>query len=142
MSITRIEAYDPTDMSLLSSDISELNFGGVIRGRFCSQAAVIKPITEGTLTALALFLEDNGGYDHARFSYFNSNNWVSDIIPGDAHMSDAFTVNPGVSDMTTSDRGANLDPVDPGFIWLDVNIGLGSTIGTGTANYRFVFEYN
>jgi hypothetical protein len=142
MAIARIESYDPLDMTMLSSDISDINFGGVIRGRYCSQAVVIKPILEGDITALALFLEDKNGFNHARFDYYASKDAIQGIVPGGPQMSDYFVENPGVSDFITSDYGVSLDPDDPGFVWLDVNMGLGSTIGAGTINYRFVFEYN
>jgi hypothetical protein len=57
-------------------------------------------------------------------------------------MSDHFMADPGVSDFTTSDLGINMDNTNPEYIWLDAQIGQGSTIGAGTINYRFVFEYN
>lgn len=142
MSITRIESYDPIDGSLLSSDISSLDFGGIVRGRHCSQVAVIKPISEGTVTELELFLENNGGFSNAQFGYLAQADLVTGITPGDARLSDHFTENSGVSDFTTSDYGVMLDPNTPEYIWLDVQIGLGSAIGAGSVNYRFVFEYN
>lgn len=142
MSITRVEAYDPVDMSLLSSDITELDFGTIIRGGYCQQTAVIKPIVMGDISALSLFLEDNGGFNNVLFGCVKASEAISGIYPGDPRISDYFIADPGVSDFTTSDYGLSLNPVNPEYIWLDVNVGASSILGPGTANYRFVFEYN
>lgn len=142
MAITRVESYNPTDMSVISSDVTELDFGGIIKGKFCSQTAVIKPIIEGNITALALFLENNGGFDHARFNYYASHTVACDVVPGDPRLSDSFIVDNDVSDFSTSDDGVILDNATPEYIWLDVKVGTASAVGAGTANYRFVFEYN
>jgi hypothetical protein len=142
MSITRIESYDPNTGALLSSDISSLDFGGIIRGKHCSQLAVIKPITEGTVTELGLFLENNGSFNNAQFSFLSQQDLATGIQPGDVRVSNHFTQVTGVSDFTASDYGCMLDPTIPGYIWLDILVGLGSTIGAGSVNYRFVFEYN
>lgn len=142
MSITRIEAYDPDDMSLLSSDISSIDFGGIIRGKHCSKLATIKPIAEGTVTELELFLENNGGFNNARFSFYASSDGATGIQPGDARISDRFTQVTGISDFSSSDYGCILNPDLPEYVWLDALIGLGSTVGAGSINYRFVFEYN
>lgn len=142
MSITRIESYDPDDMSLISSDITSVDFGGIIRGKHCSKVCIVKPITEGTITELGLFLENNGGFSNAQFGFLGLSTLSSDITPGSAIMSDHFTENQDVSDFVTSDYGLMLTPETPGYIYLDAQIGLGSTIGSGTVNYRFVFEYN
>ena len=142
MSITRVESYDPVSMSRISSDISELDFGTIIRGGYCNQTAVIKPIVVGNMSALSLFLEDNGGFNHAIFGCVKAADPITGIYPGDPRISDYFITDPGVSDFTTSDYGLSLDPVNPEYIWLDLNVGSNSIVGAGTANYRFVFEYN
>jgi hypothetical protein len=142
MSITRVEAYNPFDMSLLSSDITGLNFGTIIKGSYCQHTAVIKPIIVGDMSALSIFLENNGGFNHAMFGCAKASDAITGIYPGDPRISDYFITDPGVSDFTTSDYGLSLDPIHPEYIWLDLNIGSNSIVGAGTANYRFVFEYN
>ena len=143
MSITRIDRYNPTNMGLAESDISGVNFGGVIRGNHCSAAVVIQPVLAGTVTQLALFLEDNGGLSNAAFGYLASKQKFSGIQPGGAQMSDHFTVVNDVSDFSSIDDGVSLDPNDPEYVWLDIAVGAGATLGVETGiNYRFVFEYN
>jgi hypothetical protein len=142
MAISRIETFNPIDMSQLLSDTSELSFGGIVRGNFCAQPVVIKPVLSGTITQLAFFLESTNGYTNSQFSYLASKTAFSNIQAGGPQMSNHFIADPGVSDFTTSDIGINLDPTDPEYIWLDAKIGLGSILGAGTINYRFVFEFN
>lgn len=142
MGISRVEAYDPITMGLLSSDITELDFGDITRGNYCSQAIVIKPILSGTITQLFMFLEDNGGYNNSEFGYFVDSEEFTGIQPGGSQLSDHFVPDPGVSDLTTSDYGAELDPTGIDFVWLDAYISTADSVGLGSLNYRFVFEYN
>jgi hypothetical protein len=142
MGITRVEEYNSVDMGVLSSDVSELNFGGIIRGKHCAKPSVIKPVLSGTITQLFLFLESNGGYNNAQFGYLASKTAYSDIQAGGAQISNHFVMASDVSDFSTSDRGLELDPIDPEYVWLDAQIGFGATIGLGAVNYRFVFEYS
>lgn len=143
MSITRIDRYDPTTMGLAQDGISQVDFGGVVRGKHCSSTVVIKPITAGTVTQLALFLEENGGLSNSAFGYLASQQKFSGIPAGGSEMSDHFTVTNNVSDFSSLSNGVSLNPNSPEYIWLDIQTGLGSTIGENTnINYRFVFEYN
>jgi len=142
MAISAIETFNPVNMSMLLSNTSELSFGGIVRGGFCAQPVVIKPVFTGTITQLALFLESTNGYNNSQFSYLASKQAFSGIQAGGPQMSNHFIADPGVSDFTTSDLGVNLDPTNPEYIWLDAQIGLGSILGAGTINYRFVFEFN
>lgn len=143
MSITRVDRYDPTTMALAESDISSIDFGGVIRGQHCAETVVVKPVTAGTITQLALFLESAGGLTNAAFGYLASQEQFSGIQPGSSEMSDHFTETPGVSDFSFLENGVSLDPDSPEFTWLDLQIGVSTTIGENTGiNYRFVFEYN
>lgn len=143
MSITRIDRYDPTTMGVAQTGISEVDFGGVIRGNHCSATVVIKPVTAGTVTRLALFLENGGGLSNAAFGYLASKQKFSGIQPGGAQMSDHFTETNNVSDFSFLSNGVSLDPNSPDYVWLDIQVGVGSDIGLETGiNYRFVFEYN
>lgn len=143
MSITRIDRYDPTTMGLAESGISQVDFGGVIRGSHCSSTVVIKPVIAGTVTQLALFLENDGGLTNSAFGYLASKQSFSGITPGSAQMSDHFTETNSVSDFTFLTNGVSLDPTSPEYVWLDMQAGLGSSLGENTSiNYRFVFEYS
>lgn len=143
MSITRIDRYDPTTMGLADTGISQVDFGGVIRGNHCSVPVVIKPVVAGTVTQLALFLEDNGSLSNAAFGYLASKQIFCGIPAGGPQMSDHFTETNGVSDFSNLSNGVSLDPDDPQYVWLDTQMGAGSTLGENTSiNYRFVFEYS
>lgn len=143
MSLTRIDRYNPTNMALAESDISQVDFGGVIRGNHCNVPVVIKPVTTGTVTQLALFLEDDGGLSNAAFGYLASKQVFCGIPAGGSQISDHFIETNGVSDFSQLSNGVSLDPDSPEYVWLDVQIGAGSTLGEETGiNYRFVFEYS
>lgn len=143
MSITRIDRYNPTNMGLAETNISQVDFGGVIRGNHCSVPVTILPITAGTVTQLAMFLENDGGLSNAQFGYLASKTKFSGISAGGSQMSDHFTETNNVSDFSYISNGVSLDPDDPEYVWLDVQIGSGASIGVNTSiNYRFVFEYS
>lgn len=143
MSITRIDRYNPTNMALAETDMSQVDFGGVVRGKHCAETVVIKPVVAGTVTQLAMFLESNGGLSNAAFGYLKSQTQFSGITPGGSQMSDHFTEINDVSDFSFLDRGVSMNPNSPEYVWLDTQIGSSTTIGENTSiNYRFVFEYN
>lgn len=143
MSITRVDRYNPVNMALAETGISEVDFGGVIRGNHCAEPVVVLPVVGGTVTQLALFLEESGNQTNAQFGYLASKEKFSGIQAGGAQMSDHFTETPGVSDFSFLENGVSMDPDDPEYVWLDVEVGLGADIGSSTGvNYRFIFEYN
>jgi hypothetical protein len=147
MGIANIQAFNASDMSLLSSDVTEsgLDFGAIIRGGHCAYPAVIQPVITGAISDLYLFLQSNGGFNNAQFGYLVSPFPYSDVQAGGPQMSDHFVVVSDVSDLPTSDfsdNGVSLDPTGLDFIWLDAQVGYGSQLGEGSINYLFAFEFN
>jgi hypothetical protein len=130
-------------MGLAESGMTQVDFGGVIRGNHCSAPIVTKPVVAGTVTQLALFLESAGGLANAAFGYLASQEQFCGIAAGGAQMSDHFTETNNVSDFSFLSNGVSMDPNSPEYVWLDVQIGVTTTIGENTSiNYRFVFEYS
>lgn len=144
MSITRIDRYDPTTMGLAETGMTQVDFGGVIRGNHCSACIVAKPVVAGTVTQLAMFLENAGAVSNTAFGYLKSQEQFCGIAAGGPQMSDHFTETNGVSDFSFLSNGISMDPNSPEYVWLDVQVGASATpIGEdATINYRFVFEYN
>lgn len=141
----KIARYNPTTMALMSDDITGINFGNVILGRFCPNAMVIKPVAEAEeLTLLGLYLEDRAGLDHTRFGLYKSQTAFTGIGPGDARLNTFLVESPGVSDYNQfSDNRVSYNVEDPEYTWLDAKAGLTETVfGDSTINFRFVFEYN
>lgn len=141
----RIARYNPTTMAEISGDITSIDFGNVILGRFCTSTMVIKPVAETEeLTLLGLYLEDRAGLDHTRFGLYKSQTAYTGIGPGDARLNTYLTECPGVSDYSQfSGSRVSYNIVDPEYTWLDAKAGLTETVfGDSTVNFRFVFEYN
>lgn len=144
----KVSQYNPTDLQLVSNDITGADFGTVVQGKHCEEAIVIKPsaTVEGSFTKLALFLEDNAGFNHSAFGKFKSSIAINGIEPGSDYLSDNFTEVTGVTDFSNysqiSGLGLELDAVNPEYVWLDTNVGSSETPNVGTVNYRFIFEYS
>lgn len=143
MSITRIDRYNPTNMALAETSMSQVDFGGVVRSKHCAETVVIKPVVAGTVTQLAMFLENIGELSNAAFGFLKSQEQFCGITPGSSQMSDHFTEINDVSDFSYLDRGVSLNPNSPEYVWLDTQVGASTTLGEeANINYRFVFEYN
>ncbi|MBD3261252.1 MAG: hypothetical protein GF334_06140 [Candidatus Altiarchaeales archaeon] len=145
----KVETYNPSNMQLISGDVSGVDFGTVVRGNHNGTAVVILPKAEGgeTLSALALFLENNGGLNHSQFGKYKSSTATQGITPGSNYLSDYFVEARGVSDLTNlsalSDRGLVLTASSPEYIWMDVEVGNSeSSLGEESVNFRFIFEYS
>ena len=143
----KIESYNPTDMTMLSADVTGVDFGVTIKGQHSTNVIVVRPVaTSETLTELALFLEDNDGLDHTQFGKYKSSVATPGITPGSNYLSDYFIPVPGVSDTsmltTLSDFGLVYTPSSPEYTWVDAEAGVSETeIGSSSVNLRFVFEY-
>lgn len=144
----KIEQYNPSTMATTATDITGVDFGNVVKGNYADDVIVVKPVAETeTLTALALFLEDNAGLDHTRFGKYANSSGIPGIQPGDDRLSDAFVEVNGISDMTQaavySDNGLILNASSPEFTWIDAQVGQNETVyGSKQVNFRFVFEYS
>lgn len=144
----KIQQYDPTDMSLLSSDVTGVDFGSGVAGQHCPNVIAIKPTAETeTFQSLALFLEDNSGMDHTQFGKYKSSSAIPGITAGSDYLSDYLIEVEGISDAMLipqySDQGIVFDAGSPEYAWLDAGIGLNeTTLGSNSINLRFVFEYN
>lgn len=143
----RIDRYDPTDMSLLASDVTGVDFGNVVRGGYTSSPIAIKPVAtvESSVSQLFFFLEDNADLTGSTFRVLKSSVAIPGIGSGSALLTGELTEIPGVSDFTdystiTGD-GVVMTSADPEYLWTDVRIGASETVGAGTINYRFIFEY-
>ena len=141
----RISRYNPVNMSLISGDITRIDFGSIRLGTFCNQTVVIKPVAESeNLTSIGLYMEDRGNLNHTRFGVYKSHTATQGIAPGDARLNSFFNEAPGVSDYNQyTGYRITLDPNDPEYTWLDAKPGMNeTTFGASTLNFRFVFEYN
>jgi hypothetical protein len=133
-------------MALLSSDATGVDFGDAFIGQH-SNVVAIRPVgTIENFTSLAMFLEDNDGLGHTLFGKYKNANAIEGITPGSDYLSDFFIPVPGVSDASTigiySDFGLVFDPSNPEYAWMDAEAGADETVGSGSVNFRFVFEYN
>lgn len=144
----KIASYNPTTMNMLLSDTTEVAFGRVIRGNHADSLIVVKAVPETeNLDMLAMFLENNAGMNHTRFSNFKSPTAITGIEPGDPRLSNFFVQVTGISDLAGvqeySDWGVVLNASAPEYTWLDVLVGNTETpLNTAGINYRFVFEYH
>lgn len=141
----KIARYNPSDMSLISEDVTGLSFGDVVLGNYCNNVVAIKPVLESeNLTSLGLYLEDRAGLDHTRFGLYKAATTQVGILPGDSRLNTSLMEAPGVSDYSQfSDYRVSYNVSDPEYTWLDANVGLSENIfGISNLNFRFVFEYN
>jgi hypothetical protein len=141
----KISTYNATDMSLISSDATGVNFGDGVLGGFCKNAVVFKAVPETEiLTSLSLYLEDRADLDHTRFGLYKSQTATTGIQPGNSLLNTYLVESPGVSDQTMfSDNSVDYDTTDPEYTWIDARIGMTETnFGETSVNFRFVFEYN
>jgi len=142
-----INTYDPTNMSLIESDVTGVDFGDVLKSQHCIRPVVLKPVVDfgETLSQLAFYLESNNGLDHSQFGKYKNANAIEGIPAGGDYLSDHFVVQEGISDFlnfeNTSDAGIVLNPENPEYIWMDVQAGSAETGGAAQVNFRFVFEY-
>lgn len=139
----RIRAINPQTGGTLSESITGVNFGNIRQGEHCSSPVVIQPVStsEDQFDEMALYLQNNGGYDLSQFGYRVSSTFTSNVrsyIAGvtGVVISDHFTL---VSNATGA-GGVDVEPND--FVWLDVQVGATETGSTSNVNYRFTFEYN
>jgi len=144
----KVEQYNPSDMQLLDSDVTGVDFGNVVKGNHNDEAIVVKPVADMGMDfqILAMFLEDNAGLDHSQFGKYQNSTGVTGVTPGSNYLSDYFVETPGISDAadigSVSDNGILFNAGAPEFAWLDVEVGSSETVlGQSSVNYRFVFEY-
>ena len=145
----QVNQYNPVTMTLLSSDITGVDFGNVVKGNHSTSAITIKPVAEmgETITQLALFLEDNASMDNTQFGKFKNAAPTPGIGAGSDYLSDYFTEVEGISDVsqigTYSDYGLVFTASNPEYAWIDAEVGLSeTTLGAQAVNFRFVFEYS
>ena len=141
----KVSRYNPATMALISDDITGIDFGTVVIGKFCDNTMVIKPVAETEdLTLLALYLEDRASLDHTRFGLYKSQTEITGINPGDSRLNTYLIEAPGVSDYSQfSDYRVAMDPDNLEYTWLDAKVGTNETsFGAASINLRFVFEYN
>lgn len=144
----KIKAYSPKTGNLLAEDIAGINFGNVRQDRHGVMPVLIRPVCDSeTLTSLTLYLQNNGGFNQAKYGYYvNSDfvagvhSWTSDDSSSPA-ISEHFTEVPTPPDSSWG-VSIGLDGEGRGdYVWLDVQAGAIDTGSTSSINYRFVFEY-
>lgn len=141
----KISRYNPSSMDLISDDITGIDFGNIVLGRFCESTVVIKPEAEAEqLVLLGMYLEDRAGLDHTRFGLYKSQTATAGILPGDSRLNTYLLEAAGVSDYSQfSDYRVSYNPENPEYTWLDARVGTNETVfGNSNVNFRFVFEYN
>jgi hypothetical protein len=139
-------------MSRVSSDVTGVDFGDIIKGKPSGNTVVIKPVYDGmSFTELALFLEDTEGLNHTQFGKFKSDIAITGITPGSDYLSDFFMPITGISDISMlsvySDFGLVFQLDGRGcpyeYAWMDAETDVSETqMGDTTVNFRFVFEYS
>jgi len=144
----KITTYNPTTGSPLVDDATGVDFGKTIQGNHTSTPIVIKPVvtTETNFTHLALFLESRGSFTNSLFGKYKNATFIPGIAAGSSALSDNFIQRSGVSDFYAPDAalatdGLVLNPSAPEYVWLDAQVGYIQAVGSGTINYRFVFDY-
>ena len=142
----RIDRYNPTDMSLAASDVTGIDFGNTARGGYPTAPVVIKPVsTIETFSKLFFFLEDDASLTGTTFRVLKSSVAIAGIGQGSAYLTGELSKLPGISDFTNystiTGDGVVLSNDSPEYLWTDVKLGTADTVGSGTINYRFIFEY-
>jgi len=143
----KIMTYDPTTGNLISADATGIDFGKTIQSNHTSTPVVIKPDPDGSnLSHIALFLESRGTFTNSLFGKYKNATFIPGIAAGSTTISDHFVQRSGVSDFYAPDAalatdGLVLNAADPEYVWLDAHVGYIQTVGSGTINYRFVFDY-
>lgn len=140
-----IRAYSPQTGNLLSESIDGINYGNIRQGEHCVSPVLIQPVktTEEEFDQMAMYLQNNAGYNQSHFGFRKSSDFTSDVrsYTSDGYtgpiISDHFTL---CSDASDTEKSKNVTPGD--FVWLDVEVGATETGSTNNVNYRFVFEYN
>lgn len=145
----KIRAYSPKTGNLVADDITGINFGNVRQGYHCIIPVVVRPILEEeVVTSLALYLQNNGGFNNSEYGYLTNPDFITGVrsyITGltGAVISDHFVVTPDPTGVTgTGSVPIALDGLNGDYIWLDVQAGQYETGSTSTINYRFMFEYS
>lgn len=141
----KVNRYNPLDMSLISEDVSTIDFGNINKGFFCKEPIVVRLVPDNeVLTELAFYLENRGGLNHTRFGLYKSSFPVTGIPVDDSRINTFLEEAPGVSDVVQySDRRISLNVDNPEYIWLNAFVGYTETnVGAQGINYRFVFEYH
>lgn len=142
----KISTYNPVDMTKTADDVTGVNFSSVVRGGYSSPVAIKPFATTETFSRLAFFLEDDASLSGTSFRSFKSATAIQGIGTGSSILSDTLVEHEGVSDFsnyaTISGDGLALNASNPEYIWLDVNVGASDSVGAGTINYRFIFEYS
>lgn len=147
----KIGAYNPRTGSLLSENISGINFGNVQKGRHSVIPVLIRPeIEDESIIGLEMYLQNDGGFEQTQFGYFIYSDFVqvksydpaSTGETGYYYISDHFTEVPTPPDITGGVSLTVYDESYADYVWLDVNPSSIETGGTSTINYRFIFEYS
>jgi hypothetical protein len=144
----KIRAYSPHTGNLLAEDITGLNFGNVRQGVHGAMPVLIRPICDvETLTALTLYLQNDGGFSQSRYGYYT----YSEFVPGVHSYTSDDSAAPAITDhfLEVSDPPQDSGGVPIGidlegrgdYVWLDVQSGAAETGSTSSINYRFIFEY-
>ncbi len=148
----KVASYNPVTMNQVSSDVTGIDFGTVIKGKHSSKVVSIRPflddtVPENTFLKLALFLENNNGLSRTVFGKYKSSSPITGITPGSDYLSDYFIQITGISDISQIDThsgiGLVFNETAPEYAWLDAQVGLyDSAVGQTNVNFRFIFEYN
>lgn len=143
----KVKRYDPDTGAVLSTDLTSVDFGTVVLGKHIHNAVVVQPYSETeTISRIELFLEDRDIFANCAFKGFKSPTFIPGIQTSDIRLSDNLYLSHGASDFVLSNNGIPLNSIGYGengdYVWLDALVGTSQTPGSGTINYRFVFEYN
>lgn len=142
----KVNAFNPSNGTLLAEGISGIAFGNVKAGQHCDTPAVIKveKTTENEFSAMKMFLQSNGGLNYSKFGYFISGEFVTGVDY--TYMTGTlFDLATGVTGMDfTGVTGLDINivsgqPAD--YVWLDIQPGQYEVGSTSSINYRFVFDY-
>lgn len=136
----KIQVYNPSTFLLEQDDATGIDFGTVYQGNPSDELILIRPArtTENSFLQLSMFLQDDGGLVNSTFRFLLQDQLTN--VPDRNYLTGVFSVqeSPALSDS----GGAVFTPSSPEYAWMDVSAAGQDTSSTGSANYRFVFEFN
>lgn len=143
----QIQILNPKDGEVLVESATGLFFGSVFAGSKTSPILlkVTAPEAGLSLSALRMYLQNNGGLSSTKFLYYYSEAFEEVEIVSTKLVSE-FLVKPSVVSLPDEDPGGlsiSLTEGKPtGYLWLSLDVGSDEKTPTSNINYRFVFNYS
>jgi hypothetical protein len=136
----KIQVYNSETLQLEQDDATGVDFGTVYQGNPSDKVCLIKPARtiENNFLQLSMFLQDSAGLGNSQYRYL-----LQDTVTGTPDRNELTGTLELQQAPVLSDSGAAVfSPESPEYAWLDLNAAGQDRSSTGSANYRFVFEFN